>query len=81
MSWRLPSYKPADCCPNTHCHSGYDSSRPCWGQTTVVGEDYTDDDHWWTHACEGHAGYCDGFPYQPSNRPEDQGVQPTEDDE
>lgn len=27
---------------------------PCWGQVEVIDEDYTEDDHWWIHGCEGH---------------------------
>lgn len=27
---------------------------PCWGQVEVIDEDYTDEDHWWIHGCEGH---------------------------
>lgn len=26
----------------------------CWGKTQAVDEEYDDEEHWWTHACEGH---------------------------
>lgn len=41
---------------------------PCWGDVEVIDEEYTDDDYWWIHACEGHAnGY--GGPYIPEPKP------------
>jgi hypothetical protein len=81
MSWRLPSYRSADCCRND-CHSGWEKDQPCWGQTTVTGEVSWGDDDWgWVHECDGHA-YChEGEPYKVSTNPEDQGVEPVEDDE
>jgi len=80
MSWRLPSYLSADCCP-ADCNMGWKKEEPCWGRTTVVGEIYCEDDHWWIHGCEGHALMADGLgDYAPSDRPEDQGVEPVERD-
>lgn len=33
----------------------------CWGEVNVVDEEYTDDEHWWIHACQGHwSGYLNG---------------------
>lgn len=78
MSFRLPSYRPADCCPGLHCYHG-NEAEPCWGQTEVVDEINWGDDWGWVHACEGHARW-EG-PYTPSDRPEDQGATPIDDEE
>lgn len=81
MGWRLPSYRTADCCPGLQCHSGYSRQRPCWGQTTVVDE-WGSEETYWVHACEGHAEIvCAVGGYKSSDRPEDVGVQPREDDD
>lgn len=80
MGFRLPSYQSARCCRNTHCP--HDSEEePCWGEVDVRGEDSWGEDWYWIHACEGHAGLWEGEPYKPSDRPEDQGALPVEDDE
>lgn len=53
------SYRSAECCADGDCYI-LDSQKnePCWGQVTVVAEEYTDDDYWWIHVCEGHANCC-----------------------
>jgi hypothetical protein len=79
MGYRLPSYRAATCCPDTHCnHDSQD--QPCWGNVEVRGESDWGDDWSWIHACEGHADSCEGGPYRLSDCPEDQGVSPIEDD-
>lgn len=68
----LPSYKTADCCKDKDCDwLDATSTEPCYGQVTVVDEIYTEDDCWWVHACEGHAGVTDGEKYKISTYPED----------
>ena len=49
------SYKEASCCQDCNCHllDVYEQET-CWGQVTVIAEDYTEDDYWWIHSCEGH---------------------------
>jgi hypothetical protein len=38
------------------CGAGCDfAAAACWGQVEAVEEHHTDDDSWWTHACERHA--------------------------
>lgn len=66
------SYKQADCCRGVDCVllDAYDD-QPCWGQVTVVDEDYTEDDWWWVHACEGHAQHRDGVTYIPEGKDAD----------
>jgi hypothetical protein len=61
----LPCYNPSACC-NADCYAldSYDD-EPCWGNVYVVDETYTEDDHWWHHACEGHADKWDGGKYKP----------------
>lgn len=58
------SYKKAECCNNCDCYL-YECyyNQPCWGRVTVVGEEYTEDDHWWIHACKGHEETWDGGEY------------------
>lgn len=68
---RLPSYISGDCCPDCDCQMGSES-QPCWGECRVVAEEYTEDDHWWIHACEGHEDCWDGGDYKFSIYPEDQ---------
>lgn len=48
------------CCHAEECWA-HDETNPtaiwfgqCWGESSVIDEDYTDDDHWWIHGCEGH---------------------------
>lgn len=43
-----------DKCCGTGCQQAFDS-RPCWGEVTVVDEDWGDWGHDFVHACEGHA--------------------------
>ncbi len=43
----------------------------CWGDVTVVDEDSCGDDHYWVHACEGHADMRDGGKYVPEQKPLD----------
>lgn len=63
MTYRSPSYRPAECC-NAECpHDRED--EPCWGEVEVIDEHYTEDDSWWVHACQGHKGVYEGHPYEP----------------
>lgn len=40
------SYKSADCCFNVDCFMlDSENNQPCWGQVSVVGEEYTEDDY------------------------------------
>ncbi len=43
------------CCCGAECdYHEFDSAEPCWGNITVVGEIYYEDDYYWEHACLGH---------------------------
>ena len=82
--FRLPSYRKCSW-RDGHCYYG-DEAEPCWGQVEMVGEDCTEDysDCWDHHACEGHFAFADSpltEKYRSSDRPEDQGVAPVDDDE
>lgn len=49
----------------TPCHCGAecawpDIDGPCWGEVHTVDED----GNGWIHACEGHAGFVYGEPYE-----------------
>lgn len=81
MAWHLPSYGKKKCC-SADCHNGYSPERPCWGDVEARDEVSYGDGEWgWVHACEGHSLTCTGDGgYVPSDRPEDQGVSPVEDD-
>lgn len=48
------SYKQATCCSDIDCYLLDADSEICWGQVYVISEEYTEDDYWWVHACEGH---------------------------
>lgn len=64
MLHRSPSYRPSECC-NADCFHGSES-EPCWGEVVVVGEEYSQDDHWWIHVCQGHLECYDGdWKYRP----------------
>jgi hypothetical protein len=56
----IPPFVP--CCYEEECWA-HDSEAlnpeavwagPCWGKGEVIDEEYTEDEHWWIHACEGH---------------------------
>lgn len=38
--------------------------HPCWGNVHVVDEDWVGGEHYWIHACEGHAEVSQGGKYQ-----------------
>lgn len=78
--WRLPSYLSGQCCSYARCHFG-SKDEPCWGVVDVVAEEYAESDYWWIHACDGHWNTYEGGAYIKSDKPEDQGVEPIEDDE
>lgn len=59
----------ASCCDEWCQFRGVDDEEPCWGEVTVVDEEWNDDgDWWWIHACEGHAPLQSGDQYR--QRPE-----------
>jgi hypothetical protein len=49
------SYKSAPCCGDECIYLGDNPDQPCWGQVMVVDEAGSVENHWWVHACEGHA--------------------------
>lgn len=55
------TYVRAYCC-NEDCYA-IDYDTECWGETEVITEEYSDDDHWWIHACKGHQDYYNGGDY------------------
>ena len=57
---RSESYKISECC-HSDCWllDTYDD-QPCWGQVVVSAEEYSEDDSWWIHECEGHYEVYDG---------------------
>lgn len=82
--WRLPSYKKATCCGNGHCYYCNKKEEPCWGQTTVSDEVYSEEcpeDSYWIHTCEGHIQF-ESFKgqYIKSNKIEDQNIEPINDE-
>lgn len=63
------SYTEGDRCCNEACL--YESSvEPCWGDVELRDVDYYEEtnEEWRTHACEGHAEYNMGQPYEPPPR-------------
>lgn len=62
------SYKQADCCGDNDCNLlGYNDNEPCWGQVRVQDEEWTEDDYWWIHRCEGHDIWADSYVKEPEN--------------
>lgn len=62
---KAASYKKSECCgANCDLLDCYDD-QPCWGEVDVIDEDWTEDDWWWVHACEGHRLYREGTAYIP----------------
>jgi len=58
------SYEPCHCGADC-CLLGVHEGETCWGTVSAVDEQYTDDDHWWIHACKGHADPATYFgPYE-----------------
>ena len=46
------SYNPGACC-GSNCFK-FDDDEPCWGDVEVIDEEWTEEDSWWIHACQGH---------------------------
>lgn len=65
------SYKKADCCGDDCVMLDAYDDQPCWGQVTVIDEDYWDDDWCWVHACEGHVEHRYGKQYIPEEKDAD----------
>ena len=62
---KAESYKQATCCDLHDCHLlDLNEGEVCWGQVTVIAEDYTEDDYWWIHSCEGHEDCIYSGPYK-----------------
>lgn len=54
----LICYDPDSCCLGGSCFAEDSPFQKgtCWGGCQVEAEEYSDDDYWWVHACEGHRG-------------------------
>ena len=60
----MSSYNPAFCCGSDCWAHEMNPAEPCWGNVEVVDEEYSDDDYWWIHECQGHLGVRDGETYK-----------------
>jgi hypothetical protein len=47
------SYNPGACCGG-HCFKYQWDEGPCWGDVEVIDEEWTEEDSWWIHSCQGH---------------------------
>lgn len=59
-----PCYNPEACC-GKDCYALYNEDEPCWGDVYVEDEEWTEDDYYWVHACEGHLGTYPTGKYTP----------------
>jgi hypothetical protein len=71
MPFYSKSYNAASCCGDD-CSYNYLSTEgePCWGEVEVVGEDYSEYDWTWYHACQGHHNFYDDAWDNPKYIPE-----------
>lgn len=61
-----PTYDPSTCCGSDCFADGNEEDEPCWGPVRVIEEEYSGDDWYWVHACEGHKeDYIIGGAYIP----------------
>lgn len=68
---KLKSYKKCYCGVDCYNINDHKEGEPCWGEVHAVSEVVTEDDSWYIHACEGHAGLLFGDEYTKTNKKED----------
>lgn len=54
------------CCNYGSCWNERDEAEPCWGVTEAIDEEYTEDDYWWIHGCQGHLEYFGKYIQEPN---------------
>lgn len=59
------SYNIDACCGADCYYLSLIGDDPCWGDVKVIEAAYTEDDHWWIHACQGHKDCWYGGQYIP----------------